>query len=180
MTLPSTQWFKQYHVAEATASNLAASDRPDWDTDAFAFLPYGNVSFNAASYNADTNTGYGVAPWTAGNGEALAAGNYVQGAGFPLPSKTMTVSSGKILYLCSGGDLIISAATLATPAATLDLTYNSGDTGFSGGIIVDRTTTTKWILGLLNFGGPVPIANPNTATIHWATSPSAGTVFHWE
>lgn len=176
MALPTTQWFKQWHVADATAANTAASDRPDWDTDAIAFLPYSN-SFVTGAYNADTNTGYGVAPWTGSNFEALTvSGQYTQGTGFPLASRSVSVASGKILYTCSA-DLVIQASTIG--AANLTLTYTTGS-GFQGGIIVDRTTTTKWILGVYNFGAEVPILDPNTATIHWATSPAAGTLFHWE
>jgi hypothetical protein len=171
--LPATDWMRKYH--QALALNKSSGDLPDWDSDTVAFLPYVDSSFvndgssgsGGTAYSSDTTSGYGVSPWLSTNGE-VSGTNYVQGTGFALASRTVPApSGGKVIYTCSS-DL--------TMGPTVNLSQQ-----FRGGIIVHTVgPTTKWILGVLNFSVDYPLLTGNTDTIHWASSPAAGAIFHWQ
>jgi hypothetical protein len=160
MTAPATEWLRPIWPQVGQA----ASDRPDFNSDTWAILLFADT-FDATAYDPDTTGAYGTAPFTSSNDEVSGTG-YTQGTGFAIGSVAMGVDTSNGAVYVTGDDVVIGAGvTLAEE--------------FRMGLVVDRTTTTKWGLTVVNFGADWPVVDPAIVTIEWPDTPHAGCLFHF-
>lgn len=178
MTFPSTDWCRMGISNSMTVPNTGLSstqDRADWDNDTLRLALYVDASFSQ-TYVPSTTFAYDITAtqayassgtasfWATGNGEVPATGGYNAG-GFTLAAVSLAMTSThKLAWTIASNTQIGTGVTIAS---------------FTGGLIYDSSTTTKWALAAYNFGGPWALSSGNTITINWPTVDSTNKVLFY-